>query len=142
MTTPTIATLQKEIHANAVTKGFYDTPPAVGTQLMLVVSELGEALEAHRKGKWANREYMIERRRELLESVPRGLTDDEFTAECNRIKANTFELHIKDSIEDELADSVIRILDLAESLNINLEWFVLQKMQYNQGRERLHGKAY
>ena len=142
MPDPTISILQKEIHANAVAKGFYDDAPAVGTQLMLVVSELGEALEAHRKGKWVNLKYMIERQKELLASIPKDLSEPEYIAEINRVKANLFQLHIKDTVEDELADALIRILDLAESLKIDLEWFVLQKMEYNKTRERLHGKAY
>lgn len=142
MPDPTISILQKEIHANAVAKGFYDNQPEVGTQLMLIVSELGEALEAHRKGRWANFKYMIERQKELLHSIPKGLSETEYLTEAKRIKANLFEIHVKDTVEDELADALIRILDLAESLKIDLEWFVLQKMEYNKSRERLHGKAY
>lgn len=134
--------LQLKIHANAVAKGFYDKRPEVGTQLMLVVSELGEALEAHRKGKFANTAYFESRKAELEGSIPATLSNDEYAAEYNRIAANLFELHIKDSFEDELADAVIRILDTAASLGIDLEWYILHKMKYNEGRERLHGKAY
>ena len=37
-------------HENAKNKGFWDIRQSVGTLLMLIVSELGEALEADRKG--------------------------------------------------------------------------------------------
>ena len=42
--------IQQAIHLNAKNKGFWDKPPEVGTSLMLIVSELGEALEGFRAG--------------------------------------------------------------------------------------------
>lgn len=46
----TIEEMIIKIHDNAVRKGFWDKRREVGTLLMLVVSELAEALEADRKG--------------------------------------------------------------------------------------------
>ena len=46
--------LRDEIHANAKEKGFYDNPKEIGTLLMLVVSELAEALEADRAGRFCD----------------------------------------------------------------------------------------
>jgi hypothetical protein len=43
----------KDCHQRAVAKGFWDVPHSVGHYLMLVVSELSEAVEADRIGKWA-----------------------------------------------------------------------------------------
>jgi len=40
----------EKCHATAREKGFWDTKRELGTMLMLIVSELGEALEADRKG--------------------------------------------------------------------------------------------
>lgn len=40
--------LADEVSANAINKGWYDTPREDGTMLMLVVSELAEAVEALR----------------------------------------------------------------------------------------------
>ncbi|MEI2422137.1 hypothetical protein V6O07_17795, partial [Arthrospira platensis SPKY2] len=40
------------IHKNNKEKGFWDTEKNVGELLMLVVSELGEAMEAHRKSNF------------------------------------------------------------------------------------------
>jgi NTP pyrophosphatase (non-canonical NTP hydrolase) len=53
-----------------------------------------------------------------------------------------FENYIKNSFEDELADVVIRIMDLCGYLHIDLEAHILAKMQYNATREKLHGKRY
>jgi len=42
--------LRDEAYYNAKVKRFHDAKREVGTSLMLIVSELAEALEAHRKG--------------------------------------------------------------------------------------------
>jgi NTP pyrophosphatase (non-canonical NTP hydrolase) len=41
---------------------------------------------------------------------------------------------------EELADIVIRTLDLAEGLGYNIEAEIRQKMEYNKTRPRMHGK--
>ena len=109
--------LAKEIHENSVNKGFYSNPIETGTLLMLCVSELSEALEADRIDNHADLESY-----ELFE--------------CS------FESCIKDTFEDELADSLIRILDLCAAKNIDIDTHVKLKMEYNKGREKLHGKKY
>lgn len=49
-----IVDLIRFAHTNAREKGFWDEEREIGTLLMLIVSELGEALEAHRKGDMEN----------------------------------------------------------------------------------------
>lgn len=90
--------LAKRIHANAQSKGFWDDGFGVYHYLMLVITELSEAVEAHRKGNWADRELF----------------------EIDGGDREAFERYIKDSIEDELADAYIRLLDLAEHLGMDL----------------------
>lgn len=51
-------------------------------------------------------------------------------------------MNIKDTFEDEIADAVIRLFDLAKGLGIDLEWHIQQKMEFNKTRERMHGKKY
>lgn len=46
--------LAKESHANAVKHGFWEKRESNEHCLMLVVSEIGEMVEAHRTGKRAN----------------------------------------------------------------------------------------
>lgn len=84
----------KQIHKNAKNKGFYDQEPNMGERFMLLVSELGEAIEAHRKGRFAKLETF-----EAAYKKSRDLFVDHFT------------LDIKDSFEDEIADVAIRLLD-------------------------------
>ena len=93
----------------------------IGELLMLIVSELGEALEAHRKSRFTNKEFLYN------ESVTHE---------------NGFQAFIKDTFEDELADAVIRICDMCGYLNIDLEKHIELKMKYNATREYKHGKKY
>lgn len=48
----------------------------------------------------------------------------------------------EDNYAEELADTVIRLLDHAESEGIDLEAEIEQKMDVNRGREYKHGKEY
>lgn len=43
-------------------------------------------------------------------------------------------------LEVELGDAVIRIMDLAGKLNLNIAKAIIRKMDYNSLRERMHGK--
>ncbi len=121
--------LAMDIHQNAVEKGFYETPTEVGTRLMLVVSELSEALEADRKDRHADlaafdAEHQI---------TPRTGVDA-FT--------DKFENHIKDTFEDEISDAIIRLLDLCAYKSIDIDRHIKLKMQYNASRPYKHGKNY
>lgn len=125
--------LAKKIHENAVKHGFYDEKREIGTLLMLCVSELSEALEADRKGRHANTREFNERRKtfdNLIKSLKVSYAKKDF------------ETYVKDTFEDELADAIIRILDLCAYLDIDIEEHILIKMKYNEMRENKHGKRY
>lgn len=115
--------LADQIHQVNKDKGFWEKERNVGEMLMLVTSELGEGMEAHRKGKFADWKG-------YNKNVPI----------LGAKKA--FEEHLKDSFEDELADATIRLLDMAAGLNIDLDKHIKAKLDYNRSRERFHGKKY
>lgn len=120
-----IPELIKRAHENAVKKGFYDDGDRnIGELLMLIVSELGEALEAHRKNLFP----MWEMYQEMLDR--------------EKCFETAFRANIKDTFHDELADAVIRICDMCGYLGIDLEKHIELKMKYNETREYKHGKAY
>ena len=52
--------------------------------------------------------------------------------------------HIPDftGAEEEIADVVVRIMDLAEGMGWRVAEALVAKMQFNEGRERLHGKEF
>lgn len=100
----TVSNWIKECHGVARKKGFWDKKRNVGEMLMLIVSELGEAIESHRSGE--------------------------------------FGLGRKDTFEDELADTAIRLFDLCGGLKIDLEKQMAWKMSFNKTRAKKHGKKY
>lgn len=114
----------KKVHQANVSKGFYEKPVEVGTHLMLITSELAEALEADR--------HSI--------SADRFTFSKEFSESGDFVSA--FKKNIKDSYEDEIADAVIRLLDHCGYKGIDLQWHVEQKLKYNATRENKHGKKY
>jgi NTP pyrophosphatase (non-canonical NTP hydrolase) len=114
----------KEIHSGNKAKGFYDKPVETGTTLMLITSELSEALEADRHNLRANR-------LSFEEDLANGMDFKE-----------AFKKNIKDSYEDEIADAIIRLLDHCGFKRIDIDFHVKNKIKYNSTRGKLHGKKY
>ncbi len=110
--------MSRLIHSNNVEKGFWNYPRNKGETLMLIVTELAEAMEAHRNGN--------------LAMPPMD----------GEIEKKAFEDFYKDTFEDEIADALIRILDMCGGFNVDIEFHVREKVKYNKGREILHGKNY
>lgn len=119
--------LAKQFHEKAKAKGFWDEPRETGTLLMLMVSELSEALEADRKNKHADLSAFDYRKEDR---------------ECPEHFQQDFQELIKDSFEDEIADVFIRLLDFIGQRNIDIERHIELKMEYNLTRAYKHGKAY
>lgn len=91
--------LRDECYNVARAHGFHDVKYSDRHFLCLVISELMEAVEADRRDKpRASVDY-------LKLQMEHAIDDDDFT--------HSFECFIKDTVEDELADTAIRILDLA-----------------------------
>jgi len=108
--------IQADVHANSVQHGFWDLGKSnIGEKLALIHSEISEALEEYRTPS-----------RDLR--AVRYVTDEQ-----GRGKPEGFQI--------ELADAIIRILDLAERLSIDMGWAIEQKVEYNRERPYLHGKA-
>ena len=124
----TLNELRDEIYKNAKSKGFWNEPRNIGEALMLVVTELAEGLEVHRKN---NKIKCVD---EQIKAAMAEMSDEQFKEH--------FALLVKDSFQDEMADSIIRILDLCGGLDIDIDWHIAAKMRYNAMRGRLHGKAY
>lgn len=122
----------KQIYQNNAEKGFWDEERNVGELLMLVTTELAEAMDAHQKGVFADWKNFW------------GEHDKNFVVgpDNERVFKAIFEGHIKNTFEDEIADAIIRLLDLCGGLGIDIEKHIQSKVRYNKTRERLHGKKY
>ena len=83
----TLKELGRRAFETAKAKGFHDEPIDIPRALMLTVSELAEALEADRKNKRADLSAFFDK--EPCEIFP---------------FREKFEVHVKDTFEDELAD--------------------------------------
>lgn len=92
-----LARLSQDFHERAVSKGFWDEPRSVGHSLMLAFGEMHEAIEADRHGKWAKLDHDTIDTLQRIEGAP---------------YAQEFFREVKDTVEDEIADAVIRLLDL------------------------------
>lgn len=118
--------LAKQIHENARSKGFFDTEKNIGEMLCLIHSEVSEALEADRKDRHSHHVG--------AQSV-NGWDD-------NEVFKREFTAEVKDTFADELADVMIRVMDLAAFKGIDLEQHIKAKMRFNSLREHKHGKKY
>lgn len=111
--------LRDEAYQNAVEHGWHDEDLSDEHFLCLVISELMEAVQAERKGKHADRiqfdNYMSLRER----------SEEEFKY--------AFTHGIKDSVEDELADACIRLLDLAGLRNVDLGEVDVDELKCSEG---------
>jgi len=117
----TIKEMQDEIGAWSVSKGFWERPRASGEVkddhpflAMKIALSHSELSEALEEMRSGNPNFYIS---EEEEGKPEGLGV-------------------------ELADAVIRILDLASHLEIDLGEMIEIKMAYNQGRPYMHGRKF
>lgn len=114
--------LSTQLHDFQVRAGFTDSN--ITQRLMLVHSEISEAFEAHRKDK-----------RCRVDDYVKGYQHQESAEQ----KKAGFELHVKDSMEDEIADAVIRLLAFCGENNIDIEKHIDLKMEYNELRVFKYG---
>lgn len=137
--------LARTIHEANKAKGFWEEEVPTGTLLMMVTSELGEAMDAVRSNKFSNYEGYsadsIEGGRQMEEEKikPGSL---EHHDRANQVFMEAFKANIKDTYEDEIADAMIRLYDLAGAQNIDLDFHISQKLKFNSLRPKKHGKEF
>lgn len=95
--------LAQEAFATAKTHGWHDEEQPDETYLMLIITEIAEAVQADRKNKHADA-GLFNADVETLDMAD-GYDRD--------VWKRDFEIFIKNTVEDELSDIVIRCLDLA-----------------------------
>lgn len=104
--------LRDEAYAIAKENGWHEQEHSDEHYIMLIITEIAEAVQADRMGKHAD----VAKFKEWQgNSLP--LSEE---TRIRRFKED-FEAYIKNSVEDELADVVIRCLDLAGLRKFDLE---------------------
>lgn len=112
----TLDRLGRYIHDWAVDKGFWAKPRNDGEMIALMHSELSEALEAIR----------------------------EVQPELGGYHGSQPSKHVPEitALEEEMADTIIRILDFSYAKGLRIGRAVRMKMAFNEGRPHKHGKEF
>lgn len=125
--------LRNEAYKTAREHGFHDKELSNEHLLMLVITELAEAVDADRKGRRA-KTYSFKSWKYKFSSH----------TEEGRIRAfkEDFEANLKDTVEDELADAVIRLLDLYGLQGIDLNDDMFDEDIIMEYAKRYNGKSF
>ena len=144
--------ISKQVYEANKLKGFDVKNENIGQTLCLIHSEISEALEAVRKNRYADIEKMnnqIKDRRNRIDNIlnfkvpARSHTIIEAQNETENFTfKNSFQCCIKDTFEDEIADTFIRLLDLVGAFEIDIDNHIELKRKFNSLREYKHGKAF
>jgi NTP pyrophosphatase (non-canonical NTP hydrolase) len=125
-----LESLARSIHKTAVEKGWWTTE--LGTQrnfgeaLALIHSEVSEALESWREG-------------DDIRSISYEYADGEISSQATRFSDKDQEYGKPVGVASELADVVIRVMDLCEGMGIPLVQAIFDKNNYNKTRPHRHG---
>lgn len=150
--------LRDEIHDWAKEKGWWDTPREFGTLIALCHSELSEALEEVRnstgdisstyyKHNYDPASYPLESEDFIIHTVklPGGYVEDVRSPRLGgqSPEALGYERGMSigkpEGVPSELADTIIRILDICGYYGIDIDEIVAEKMTYNETRSHRHG---
>jgi len=132
--------LQELAGSTAASKGFHDDRPDSftsadrrdlanwqGNKLLLVVSEVVEAHDEIRSGHAADLTYYP-----TAEATKTAWLAGEADSALSK----------PEGVPSEIADAVIRCFDFAYTEGFSLADIIIEKLQYNATRERLHGKKF
>lgn len=119
--------LAEQAHKIATDRGQWkDTE--IKDVLLVLVEELAEATKAHREGyvlEIDNGSILIDSKSSRQE-IDQCAGDIDF--ECS------YEVLIKDSFQDELADVIITVLSICHEMKIDIDWHLKNKMRFNSIR--------
>lgn len=136
-------------YTNAVEKGFYEPFPAGSLQLALRIMQAvafqTDVLDAHRKDRDISTFHTLQQVPEWHE-----LTEDEQTAIMRLVLIVSEVAETADAVmeasesheSEELADTLIRLVDYATWRGIDLDAAVEAKMEINKSRPYKHGKKF
>lgn len=125
--------ISKQVYEANKLKGFDVKNENLGQTLCLIHSEISEALEAIRKDKKANMNG--------YNAMKWSNVDETGTSAIQNFK-DSFQYCIKDTFEDEISDTFIRLMDLVGAFEIDIDKHIELKRRFNSLREHKHGKDF
>lgn len=127
-----------EVHENAKAHGWWDEERSFGELIALCHSELSEALEEYRNGHKPDETYYS-----CKAPITKPVNTEEFKGcpVCPDLCNNQCAGHYgkMEGIPSELADVIIRVLDMAEHYGIDIETALKEKHAFNKARPYKHG---
>lgn len=130
--------LQRDVHQNSVDHGFWEASDNIGEKLMLIVSEAAEALEAYRDGKMEL--YRSAEVPGYVSRIEQSFGEVKYYHGDEQLDPKDWLVEKPEGFPSEIADIVIRCMDLAGWLGFDLGAVVELKMAYNKTRPHLHGR--
>lgn len=139
----------EKINRTSTDHGFWpEEGRNMGEMLMLAVSELAEALEENRSDKpvqyytiTLKPDTVLSDDAAALVAKIRDARGSEITPGESR-RLVEYGIAKPEGLAVELADCIIRCLDTMQSLGVDIDAVVQEKMAYNNSRPHKHGKAY
>ena len=92
-----LAHRQEEINAGNVARGFWEESINPFEKPILAQTELSEAIDYHRKGKFGNEWRLVEEYKEIFNHIENGIV--------------AFDKTLKGTVIEEIADTAIRVAD-------------------------------
>ena len=126
--------LAKEVHDNAVARGEWNKPPVLPEALCLIHAELSAALREYQEGAPL-----------IYGTCALAKEDCKYWAICDNVGDPGVEGAIEgpckpEGIAVELADVILRTLDLMAALGVDVDAVVMAKHKYNLTTQEAEGR--
>lgn len=126
--------LAKEVHDNAVAHGWWDKPPGLPEPLCLIHAELSATLREYQDGAPL-----------IYGTCALAAEDCKFSGVCDRVgrpgEGEGIDGPCKpEGIAVELADVILRTLDLMAALGVDVDAVVMAKHKYNLAAQEVEDR--
>ena len=109
----------------------------ISQKLSIIQKEISDSLSSLRIGKnYQGGKENLDKIIELSQIVSEEQTDPQIFFKGSYIT------HVKDTFEDEMATAFIKLCDLCEKIDLDIEKFILMKLAFNKTRTEKHNKLF